>query len=217
MDHQHVVWQAGCSWKVLATVVALFWQIGQGGEWQVIWCFRRRNLNYDVGSFCISTMWLFNSFLVERTLRQELQRKKKSDKRDQGEFDNHGLPAYPTHPSPSTPSPYSSSSFSFFSSSSSSSFSSSIRRLGRPPGPASSPAGTCRTGTGMSAYRPGLLIPPGSKIMTGLIICTSYTIVTANSRLWFSYVFYSYRTWKNNLKFKKTKTKEPKTELKRTK
>ena len=33
MDHQHVLRQA-----VLATVVALFWQTGKGGEWQVIWC-----------------------------------------------------------------------------------------------------------------------------------------------------------------------------------
>ena len=46
--------------EVLATVVALFWQTGKGGEWQVIWCLRRPQIIHDVGSLCISTMWLVN-------------------------------------------------------------------------------------------------------------------------------------------------------------
>jgi hypothetical protein len=41
MDHQHVIRQAVCVKEVLATVVALFWKTGKGGEWQVIWCLRR--------------------------------------------------------------------------------------------------------------------------------------------------------------------------------
>ena len=45
-------------------------------------------------------------------------------------------------------------------------------------GPPSTPEGTCRTGTGMSAYRPGLLIPPGSKILTGSKLFTDYKILT---------------------------------------
>ena len=36
-------------------------------------------------------MWLFNFLLVKRTLKQELQVKKTSGKRDQGEFDQHAL------------------------------------------------------------------------------------------------------------------------------
>ena len=36
-------------------------------------------------------MWLFSFFLVERTLKQELQGKETSGKRDQGEFDHHDL------------------------------------------------------------------------------------------------------------------------------
>ena len=48
--------------EVLATVVALFWQTGKGGEWQVIWCLRRPQIIHDVGSLCISTMWLLTSF-----------------------------------------------------------------------------------------------------------------------------------------------------------
>ena len=46
---------------------------------------------HDIGSLCISTMWLFNFFLVEITLKQELQGKETSGKRDQGEFDHHAL------------------------------------------------------------------------------------------------------------------------------
>ena len=36
-------------------------------------------------------MWLFNFFLLERTLKQKLQGNKTSGKRDKGEFDNHAL------------------------------------------------------------------------------------------------------------------------------
>ena len=36
----------------------------------------------------------------------------------------------------------------------------------------------CRTGTGMSAYRPGLLLPPSSKIIIGLRLFTDYKILT---------------------------------------
>ena len=48
MDHHHVFRQAGLFWKVLATVVALFWQTGQGGKWQVIWSLRRHKIIHDV-------------------------------------------------------------------------------------------------------------------------------------------------------------------------
>ena len=77
--------------EVLATVVALFWQTGQGGELQVIWCLRRPQIIHDVGSLCISTKWLFNFFLVKRTLKQELQVKETSGKKDRGEIDQHDL------------------------------------------------------------------------------------------------------------------------------
>ena len=50
--------------EVLATVVALFWQLGKGSEWQVIWCLSRPQIIHDVGLLCISMMWLFNFFLV---------------------------------------------------------------------------------------------------------------------------------------------------------
>ena len=39
-------------------------------------------------------------------------------------------------------------------------------------------AGTCRTGTGMSAYRSGLLLPPGLKIIMGSRLFTDYKILT---------------------------------------
>ena len=57
----------------------------------MIWCLRRPQIIHDVGSLCISTMWLFNFFLEKRTLKQELQVKKTSGKRDRGEFDQHTL------------------------------------------------------------------------------------------------------------------------------
>ena len=119
---------------------------------------------HDVWSLCISTIWLFNFFLAERTLKQELQGKETSGKGTKGKLTI--MPSYTTRLSCISfssllfPSIYSSSSSSSFFSSSSTSFSSSFRRFGRPPGPPSSPAGTFRTGTGISAYRPGLLLPP---------------------------------------------------------
>ena len=91
MDHQHVLTQAVFFLEVLATVVALFWQTGKGGEWQVIWCLRRPQIIHYIGSLCISTMWLFNFFLVKRTLKQELQVKETSDKTDREGFDQHVL------------------------------------------------------------------------------------------------------------------------------
>ena len=54
MDYKHVLRQAAFKNEVLATVVALFWQTGKGGEWQVIWCLRRPQLVHNVGSLCIS-------------------------------------------------------------------------------------------------------------------------------------------------------------------
>ena len=57
----------------LATGVALFWQTGKGGKWQVSWCLRRPQIIHYVGSVFILTMWLFNFFLVKRNLKRELQ------------------------------------------------------------------------------------------------------------------------------------------------
>ena len=148
-------------------MVALFRQTRQGGEWNMIWCLRRHHIIHDVGSLCISTMWLLNFFLVERTLKQELQVMETSGTRDQGDFDHQGLLHHHAvlHILLIPPLPcisFSSSSSSFFSSSTSS-FSSSFRRFGRPPGLPSSHAGTCRTVTLMSAHRPGLLLLLDSK------------------------------------------------------
>ena len=41
MDYQHEFIQAGISWEVLATLVALGRWAGQNGVWQVIWCLGR--------------------------------------------------------------------------------------------------------------------------------------------------------------------------------
>ena len=65
-----------------------------------------------------------------------------------------------------------------YSSSLYSSFSSSFSKFGKPPGSPASPAFTCRTGTGMSTYKSGLLLPPGSKIIIGSRLFTGYTIFT---------------------------------------
>ena len=118
-------------------------------------------MTHDVGSLCISLMLLFNFFLPERTLRQELQGKEKSGKGFKGNLSI--MPSSTTKRSCISSSSlllhsicYSSSSSSFFSSSSSSF--SSFSRIEWPPSPPSSPAGTCRTGTGVSAYRPCLLL-----------------------------------------------------------
>ena len=107
MDHQHVFRQAGLSWKVLATVVSLIWQTRQSGEWQVIWCFGSHQVIHDVESLCISLMWLFNFLLLERTLKQELQ---KWQQRPMGIWLScppppPGCPAYAPCPSSFPPSP----------------------------------------------------------------------------------------------------------------
>ena len=81
----------GCfRFLVLVTGVALFWQTGKGGKWQVIWCLRRLQLIHHI-FLCISSMWLFNFFLVKTTLRQELQVQESSGNRNRGEFDLHAL------------------------------------------------------------------------------------------------------------------------------
>ena len=46
-DHQHVLRQAFLL-EVLARMVAIFWQTGKDGEWQVIWCLRRPQIIHDV-------------------------------------------------------------------------------------------------------------------------------------------------------------------------
>ena len=66
------------------------------------------------------------------------------------------------------------------------------------------PAWTYRTGTWMSAYRNGLLLPlPGSNIMTGLKFFTNYEIVAGVTTHWFSDVCHPDNTWRNNLKTEK--------------
>ena len=128
--------------EVLATMVVLFWQKGKGGKWQVSWCLRRPHIIHDVGS-----MWRFNFFLVKRKLKQELQVKETCGKREftqlailhQKAVFRYTLPPLPLQllliiiiillllltllllll----------------------------IKELGKPPGPPSSPAETCRTGT----------------------------------------------------------------------
>ena len=141
-------------------MAALLRQREQGGEWHLIWCLRRQHLIHDVGSLCISPMWLFNFFLLERTLKQELQGQKGPR---QIKANLTIVPSSATKHNLLIP-PVSLhlllSSSSSFLSSLSSSFSPSFRRFGRPPGTPFSPAGTFRTGTGMSAYRPGPLFPP---------------------------------------------------------
>ena len=77
--------------ELLATVVALFWQTGKVGEWQVIWCLKRPQMIHDIGSLCISTMLLFNFCLVKSTIKQELQVKETQGKTDRGEFNQHAL------------------------------------------------------------------------------------------------------------------------------
>ena len=96
---------------------------GQGWEWQVIWCLGSHQIVPDVGSLCISTMWLFNFFLLERTLKQELQKWQQgpmgiwlscppppSDcpaypplQSSSSPSHHHHPPPSPPHPPPSTP------------------------------------------------------------------------------------------------------------------
>ena len=132
-------------------------------------CLRRPQIIHDVGFLRISTLWLFNFFLVKRTSKQELQVKETSGKRDEGNFTNitssttrlsSNIP-YFLFPSIS----YSPSSSSFFSSSSTS-CSSSLRRLeslqALPPlrqGPA---------GQALASSSPRF------QILTGVMLFTSY-------------------------------------------
>ena len=99
MDH-HVFRQAGHSCKVLATVVTLFWQTGQRCQWQVIWCLRNHQIIHDVRSLCISTMWFFNFFLLERTLKQEIHKWQNRPREIQPSCPppTAGCPTYPPHP-----------------------------------------------------------------------------------------------------------------------
>ena len=181
--------QSGLSWEVPATVVALFFQTWQGDKWQVDLVPHEAQYISYCWSLCISKMWLLYFFLVERIMKQELQGKETSGKRDQGGFDHHALlhpqavlhilliPPLILHlllPPPS--------SSSFFSSSSSS-LSFSFRRFGRPQGPPFSPSRTCRTDPGVSAYNPGLLLSKGSKKLIDFKLFTSYKIVTGITTL----------------------------------
>ena len=193
-------------------MVALFWQTGKGGEWQVIWCLRRPQINHDVGSLCNSTMWLFNFLLVKRTLKQKLQVKETSVKKDRGELDQYALLHHQTvlhYTLPPLP-------FHFlliiitlilplllillllllFKEVWKASWHSLL---------------SCRD----LLDRPWPPPPPGSKIMTGFKIFTSYKIVRGILRLWFSDLCKPDRTWKRNKNWKRTK--EPKTKQKRTK
>ena len=111
MEHHHVFRQARLSWQVLSTVVTLFWQTGQGGKWQVIWCLGSQHIIHDVGFLCISTMLFVNFFFLKnpelvKTLNQELQK---------WQLGPRGIllscppappscPGYPFHPSLSPPS-----------------------------------------------------------------------------------------------------------------
>ena len=61
------------------------------GKWHVIWCLWRHQIIHDAGSLSISTIWLFNFFLLERTLKKDLQGKETSGKSYQGLFDHHAL------------------------------------------------------------------------------------------------------------------------------
>ena len=91
MDHQCALIDFNRQDVLFLEVGALFWQTGKGGEVQVTWWLRRPQIIYDDGSLCIFTMWLFNFFLVKRTLKQELKVKETSGKRDWDEFDQHAL------------------------------------------------------------------------------------------------------------------------------
>ena len=102
-------------------------------------------------------MWLLNVFLFKRTLMQELQKWEPGTKGN--------LPIMPSCTpwlswiSSSAllfPSTSSSSSLSSLFSSPSSSFSHYFRRFVKPPGPTSSPTGTCRTGTALECLHTGL-------------------------------------------------------------
>ena len=103
--------------------------------------------NYLIRGFTcgISTMWLLNVFLLERTLKQELQKWQPGTKGNLTIMPS--CTPWLSWISSSAllfPSTSSSSSLSSLFSSPSSSFSHYFRRFEKPPGPTSSPTGTCR-------------------------------------------------------------------------
>ena len=186
----------------------------------VIWCNGSLYTINVVVFLCIFTMCLFNFFSWKEPWSMSCRGRRQVAKRLSGIWPScppppPGCPAYPPNPSPSPFISYSLSSSSFFSSSSSS-FYSSFRRLWRPPGPPSSLAGTCKTGTGMSVYRPDLLLPSGSKMLTCLKFFKSCKIVTVIMKLWISDVCYPYknRRTNNNLKNLRTKNRTKKNQNK---
>ena len=77
--------------EVLATVVALFWQTGKGGEWQVIWCLRRPQ-KFMILGLCVSRQCrcLSSSWWKERWSRSCRWRRQVA-KRDPGKFYQHAL------------------------------------------------------------------------------------------------------------------------------
>ena len=102
-------------------------------------------------------MWLLNVFLLERTLKQELQKWQPGTKGNLTIMPS--CTPWLSWISSSAllfPSTSSSSSLSSLFSSPSSSFSHYFRRFGKPSGPPSSPAGTCRTGTALECLHTGL-------------------------------------------------------------
>ena len=130
-------------YEVLATVVALFWQKGMGGKWQVIWCLRRPH-KFMILGLCVSLQCgcLTSSWWKEPWNRSCSWRRQVA-KGTEGNFTN--MPSSTTRLSSTIP-------YLLFPSISyllsSSSCSSSWRRFGKPPGPPFSPEGSCRTGTG---------------------------------------------------------------------
>ena len=84
MDHQHVLRQAVFLNKFLPQGLHFSGKQGMvaSGRWSEL---------HGFGSLCISKVWFLNFFLVKRTLKQELQVKEASGKRDREEFDQHAL------------------------------------------------------------------------------------------------------------------------------
>ena len=74
--------------KVLATVVALFWQTGKGGEWQIILCLRRHQLIHDVGSLCISPKGCWTSSWWQEPWSRSCRWRRQVAKGTEGNFTN---------------------------------------------------------------------------------------------------------------------------------
>ena len=141
-----------CKWP--KAQLSLYTLLANRAGWKVIWCLRRHKIMHDVGSLCIFTMWLLNFFLIKKKpWSRSCRGRRQVAKGTQGKqtimhFSTTRLPCISS----------SSLSSSFFSSSSSF-VSPSYRGFGNPSDPPSSPAGTCRTNTRMSAYKVCLLLP----------------------------------------------------------